>query len=35
MLKKKLQNRCRLEFDRLDKIIGYPRHRPHAAVCAC
>ena len=31
MLKKKLQDCCRLEFDRMGKIIGYERRRP----CAC
>lgn len=31
MLKKKLQDCCRLEFDRKGKIIGYERRRP----CAC
>lgn len=31
MLKKKLQECCRLEFDRMGKIIGYERRRP----CAC
>jgi RNA polymerase sigma-70 factor (ECF subfamily) len=32
MLKKKLQDCCRLEFDRMGKIIGYERRRP---PCAC
>jgi RNA polymerase sigma-70 factor, ECF subfamily len=32
MLKKKLQDCCRLEFDRLGKIIGYERRGPG---CAC
>lgn len=32
MLKKKLQDCCRLEFDRMGKIIGYERRR---APCAC
>lgn len=31
MLKRKLQECCRLEFDRFGKIIGYERQRP----CAC
>lgn len=31
MLKKKLQDCCRLEFDRMGKIIGYERKQP----CAC
>ena len=31
MLKKKLQDCCRLEFDRMGKVIGYERRRP----CAC
>ncbi len=33
MLKKKLQDCCRLEFDRLGKIIGYERR--NGASCAC
>jgi RNA polymerase sigma-70 factor, ECF subfamily len=31
MLRKKLQDCCRLEFDRMGKIIGYERRKP----CAC
>jgi RNA polymerase sigma-70 factor (ECF subfamily) len=34
MLKKKLQDCCRLEFDRMGKIIGYER-RQRARECAC
>ena len=33
MLKKKLQDCCRLEFDRLGKIIGYERRE--VGPCAC
>jgi RNA polymerase sigma-70 factor (ECF subfamily) len=33
MLKKKLQDCCRLEFDRMGKIIGYERRR--SKPCAC
>jgi RNA polymerase sigma-70 factor (ECF subfamily) len=33
MLKKKLQDCCRLEFDRMGKVIGYERR--HAKQCAC
>jgi RNA polymerase sigma-70 factor (ECF subfamily) len=34
MLKKKLQDCCRLEFDRMGKIIGYERRRPPQSCCA-
>ncbi|HVS52677.1 MAG TPA: RNA polymerase sigma factor SigZ [Opitutaceae bacterium] len=33
MLKKKLQDCCRLEFDRMGKIIGYERRRPKECAC--
>ncbi len=33
MLKKKLQDCCRLEFDRMGKIIGYERRKPQACQC--
>ncbi len=33
MLKKKLQDCCRLEFDRMGKIIGYERR--NAQTCTC
>jgi RNA polymerase sigma-70 factor, ECF subfamily len=33
MLKKKLQECCRFEFDRMGKVIGYERRR--ATPCAC
>jgi RNA polymerase sigma-70 factor (ECF subfamily) len=33
LLKRELQNCCRLEFDRLGKIIGYERR--NAATCRC
>ena len=33
MLKKKLQDCCRLEFDRMGKIIGYERRQRKACEC--
>jgi RNA polymerase sigma-70 factor (ECF subfamily) len=33
MLKKKLQDCCRLEFDRMGKIIGYERRQPKPCAC--
>ncbi len=33
MLRKQLQDCCRLEFDRLGKIIDYDRRDPHACAC--
>jgi RNA polymerase sigma-70 factor (ECF subfamily) len=33
MLRKKLQDCCRLEFDRLGKIIGYERRNRETCVC--
>jgi len=33
MLKKKLQDCCRFEFDRHGKIIGYERRRPQDCAC--
>ena len=35
MLKKKLQDCCRLEFDRMGKVISYERRRPRAQPCDC
>ncbi len=33
LLKKKFQDCCRLEFDRMGKIIGYERRRPQPCAC--
>lgn len=33
MLRKKLQDCCRLEFDRLGKVIGYERRNPKPCAC--
>ena len=33
MLKKKLQDCCRLEFDRMGKVIGYERRKPNQCAC--
>lgn len=33
MLKKKLQDCCRLEFDRMGRVIGYERRRPQECAC--
>ena len=33
MLKKKLQDCCRLEFDRMGKVIGYERRRKQTCPC--